>query len=100
MKGEPMKTEWKDFSKRYKQANELRGESKTLEFFACVDSDGKWFDSSDSFQTAVHWCRYYAGDFESTPDDITWMSENAPKLGYSVIHGSVLKKMWEKGLVS
>ena len=49
-----------------------------------------------------HWYQHWLDQkyFESTPDDITWMSENAPKLGYSVIHGSVLKKMWEKGLVS
>lgn len=85
---------WDEFSSRYRLASE------SLDFYACIDRDGKWFDSSSSFSTAMHWCRYYAGDFATQYGDERWMTEDGVKLGYSIVHGSMLKKMWEQRLVS
>lgn len=86
--------DWETFSKRY------RLHSEDLAFYACLDRDGRWFDSSESFSIALHWCRYYAGDFSDEISDSQWMNEDGKKKGYSIVHGTMLKKMWEKGLVS
>lgn len=85
---------WDEFSSRYRLASE------SLDFYACIDRDGKWFDSSGSFSIALIWCRCYAGDFNQKGSDDRWMTENGIRLGYSIVHGSMLKKMWEQGLVS
>ncbi len=86
-----MKT-WDEF-KRYQ-----RWDANALDFYGCVDKDGVWFDSSDSFSIAVHWCCYEAGAFE-VEDEIYWMNNTGRALGYSVIHGTMLKQMYEKGLI-
>jgi hypothetical protein len=67
-------------------------------FYGCVAPDGTWFDSSASFEIAVHWCCCQAGHHELT-NEIEWMSTEGVKLGYSVIHSSMLEKMYEKGLI-
>ena len=69
-------------------------------FYGCVAPDGTWFDSSASFGVAVHWCCYYAEQYSLTPtEEVEWMSNEGVKLGYSVIHSSMIEKMYEKGLI-
>ena len=51
-----MKT-WEEF-KKYKWHN-----FDELDFYGCVDKGEVWFDSADSFVVAVHWCCFYAGEF-------------------------------------
>jgi hypothetical protein len=94
--------DWETFSKRYRRVFSHNNvmQSEDLAFYACLDRDGAWFDSSESFSIALHWCRYYAGDFSDEISDSQWMNEDGKKQGYSVVHGTMLKKMWEKGLVS
>lgn len=86
-----MKT-WEEF-KRYQ-----RWDGDALDFYGCVDKDGLWFDSSASFPIAVHWCCYYAGEFE-LDDEVKWMETEGCKRGYSIIHGTMIKQMYEKGLI-
>ena len=90
-----MKT-WEEF-KKYN-----RWDANNLNFYGCVvlDDDGKgsWFDSSDSFEIAVHWCCYAAQEFD-LPNEIEWMNTEGRKRGYSIIHGTMLKQMYEKGLI-
>ena len=85
-----MKT-WEEFKKYQKW-------SDSLDFYGCVDKDGVWFDSSDSFEIAVHWCCYYAGEFD-VANELAWMATEGVKRGYSIIHGTMLKQMYEKGLI-
>ena len=88
-----MKT-WEEF-KKYQRYN-----ANELDFYGCVDKDGMWFDSSDSFKIAVHWCCCYAGEFDLTNEgEIQWMATEGCKRGYSVIHGTMIKQMYEKGLI-
>lgn len=69
-------------------------------FYGCVASDGLWFDSSESFDIAVHWCACNAGEFDLSPaQDILWMETKGVELGYSIIHSTMLKQMYEKGLI-
>jgi hypothetical protein len=90
-----MKT-WEEFNTRFTPIN---GEDP-LDFYGCVNSAGEWFDSSRSFDIAVHWCCYSAGQFELTnEDEIRWMTNEGHKLGYSIIHATLLKQMYEKGLI-
>lgn len=69
-------------------------------FYGCVDKDGSWFDSSEIFDTAVHWCAYAAGKFELTRlEEIEWMDTEGKALGYSIVHSDMLRKMWDAGLL-
>lgn len=69
-------------------------------FFGCVDREGHWFDSSESFEIAAHWCCYYAGAYDLGPEqEVQWMSENGKKLGLSIVHSDMLRKMWDAGLL-
>jgi hypothetical protein len=71
-----------------------------LDFYGCVNKDGVWFDSSNWFEVAVHWCCLEAGQSNLNPKEaIDWMTHEGVKLGYSVIHGTMLKQMYEKGLI-
>jgi hypothetical protein len=92
-----MKT-WEEFNTRF--TNISANGRAPLDFYGCVDAEGKWFDSSDSFEIAVHWCCYSAGQFGlSNEDEVKWMTNEGHKLGYSIIHGTMLKQMFEKGLI-
>jgi len=89
-----MKT-WEEF-KKYQ-----RWEPNALDFYGCVDKDGVWFDSAESFDLAVHWCCYSVGwqcDL-TNEEEIQWMNDEGVKRGYSVIHGTMIKKMYEQGLI-
>jgi len=90
-----MKT-WEEFSKRYHTYG-----PDPLDFYGCVNAEGEWFDSSDSFEIAVHWCCYSAGQFElgTAAAELEWMTVEGHKRGYSIIHGTMLKQMYEKGLI-
>ena len=81
---------WKEFNRMHSTDN----------FYGCVGPDGKWFDSGMSYTTAVTHCCYYAGQFDlSVAEEAEWMATEGAKLGYSVIHSSMIKKMYEKGLI-
>ena len=85
---------WEAF-KRYEKYN-----GDALNFYGCVDKDGVWFDSAASFDVAVHFCCYEDGEFEFTNEqEIEWMNTEGVKRGYSVIHGTMIKQMYEKGLI-
>lgn len=69
-------------------------------FYGCVDADGVWFDSSMIFSTAVHWCCCAAGECDLEPQqEIDWMTEDGRRLGYSVVHSDMLRKMWDAGVL-
>lgn len=69
-------------------------------FYGCVDPDGIWFDSSESFKTAIHWCCYEAGEFDISPEkEVNWMVSEGLKRGYSIIHSTLLRRMYESGLI-
>ena len=70
-------------------------------FYGCVDPDGMWFDSAKSFEAAVHWCCMYAGEYElDTVEELRWMRIEGLKRGYSIIHSTMLRKMYEAGLIN
>jgi hypothetical protein len=70
------------------------------DFYGCVNAEGEWFDSSESFDIAVHWCCYSAGAFDLTNEgEVQWMATEGHKRGYSIIHSTMLKQMYEKGLI-
>lgn len=94
-----MKT-WEEFRK---YTNHTRG-AHPDNFYGCLalDDDGKssWFDSSSSFEIAVHWCCYASGQFNlSDEEEIKWMTENGPRLGLSIVHGEQIKRMYAAGLI-
>jgi len=69
-------------------------------FYGCVDKDGVWFDSSTTFNTAIHWCCMYYGEYHlSERDEIEWMYTTGRKFGLSIIHSDTLEKMYEAGLI-
>lgn len=95
-----MKT-WEEFNTRFLAVRNDLGKDP-LDFYGCLlpDDDGKWswFDSSESFDIAVHWCCYSAGAFDEA-DELKWMATEGHKQGYSIVHGTLLKQMYEKGLI-
>ena len=69
-------------------------------FYGCVAPDGTWFDSAMFFTTAVHWCAEHAGQSNLTPaQELDWMDISDLTHGYSVIHSTLLQRMYEKGLI-
>ena len=83
---------WKEFS-RMKSSDS---------FYGCIDRDGNWFDSSVNYTTAVHWCCMNAGASSATgscESEAQWMNTEGMRLGYSIVHSSMLEKMYEKGLL-
>jgi len=92
-KGDEMKT-WEEF-KKYE-----RWDTNALDFYGCVDKDGSWFDSAKTFDIAVHFCCYWANEFDFTNDEeLAWMNTEGCKRGMSIIHGTMIKQMYEKGLI-
>jgi len=90
-----MKT-WEEFNTRF---HPVRNEDP-LDFYGCVNAEGEWFDSSESFEIAVHWCCYSAGEYDlSNEGELQWMATEGRKHGYSIIHGTMIKQMYEKGLI-
>lgn len=86
-----MKT-WEEFNRFHNHTEEG--------FYGCVDKEGVWFDSSLSFEIAIHWCCYYYGEFElSSEQELEWLCTEGKKLGVSIIHSDMLKQMYEKGLL-
>lgn len=83
-------TKWETFKR-------FRGSDS---FYGCVAPDGTWFDSALLFTNAVHFCCYAANEFDLSPaQEMQWMDESDLTHGYSVIHSSLLEKMFEKGLI-
>lgn len=83
---------WKEFNRFNKHNDEP--------FWGCVDKEGVWFDSSNTFGIAVHWCCCYYGEFElSTEQELEWLEIEGKQLGVSIIHSDMLKQMHEKGLL-
>ena len=69
-------------------------------FYGCVAPDGTWVDSAKSFSTAIHWCACDAREFELSPEqELEWMVTMGSRLGYSIIHSSMLERMYEKELL-
>ena len=90
-----MKT-WDEF-KKYENMHSAKD---PLDFYGCVNAQGEWFDSSDSFEIAVHWCCYSAGQYDLTNEgEVQWMATEGRARGYSIIHGTMIKQMYEKGLI-
>jgi hypothetical protein len=70
------------------------------DFYGCVDPEGNWFDSAESFEAALHWCCMCAGEYElDTVEELRWMADEGLKRGYSIIHSTMLRKMYEAGLL-
>ena len=84
------KKTWEEFRRTYHDS-----------FYGCVNSEGEWFDSSELFNTAIHWCVMSAtqGDSRGIADEVRWMDDVGSKLGYSIVHSTMLKKMYEAGLI-
>lgn len=86
-----MKKTWEEFSRMKMHDN----------FYGCINNEGEWFDSSELFGTAVHWCVMSAGAgaWREVTDEVRWMDDVGSKLGYSIVHSTMLKKMYEAGLI-
>ena len=73
-----MKT-WEEFNTRYRA---MHNSQDPLDFYGCVNAQGEWFDSSDSFAIALHWCCYSAGEFDLTNEqELEWVNNEGRKLG-------------------
>jgi hypothetical protein len=70
------------------------------DFFGCIDAEGAWFDSADLFGTAIHFCCADAGVMGlNIEEEIEWMDEIGKAKGYSIVHSTLLRRMYEAGLV-
>ena len=70
-------------------------------FYGCVNSEGVWFDSSELFNIAIHWCVMSGtqGDSRGIADEVRWMETVGKEYGYSIVHSTMLQKMYEAGLI-
>lgn len=66
-------------------------------FWACVDKEGNWFDSAQSFEVAVHWCAmYFSPNSDREFDEEVKIMEEQ---GYSIIHSTFLETLAKAGLI-
>lgn len=70
-------------------------------FFGCVNPDGEWCDSSLNFEPCITWCRYNAGNFDemNISEELHWLDTTGRALGYSIVHGTLLKTLMANNLV-
>jgi len=81
---------WEEFNRMHSTDN----------FYGCVAPDGTWFDSGMTYTTAVTHCCYREDQFDlSVAGEAEWMDTEGQRLGYSIIHSTMLKQMFEKGLI-
>lgn len=66
-------------------------------FWACINRDGEWCDSSQTFEVAVHWCAMYCG----AGCDLSFEQEVAvmQAKGFSIVHSDMLPRMADAGLI-
>jgi hypothetical protein len=65
-------------------------------FFGVVDKEGNWVDSSIQFHTAVMFAAWHEGHTDvMSAEAVCLLNE----LQMSVVHSSMLEKMYEAGLV-
>lgn len=68
----------------------------TQNFFGIVQEDGTWVDSASAFNVAVHWCCMADGHhFDSFEEEVAWVNQSK----WSIVHSSLLRKMYEAGLI-
>ena len=85
---------WDKIAKRFSVPTDIG-------FYACVDRDGHWFDSSVLFSTAVHWCAMNYGYYNLSPEEeMDWMNKEGIELGVSIVHSSKLKALYEAGMLN
>jgi hypothetical protein len=83
--------------KTWEEFNRMRSVDN---FYGCVAPDGAWFDSGMCYTTAVTHCCYRENQFGlSVEGEAEWMNTEGQRLGYSIIHSTMLKQMFEKGLL-
>ena len=71
------------------------------EFYGCVDKEGHWFDSGTAFSTAVHWLCCHCGAHGLTQEqELEYLNTTAAPKGYSIVHSSMLQKMYMQGLMT
>jgi hypothetical protein len=87
--------------KRQGKWKQFRQRSAQDKFWACVNSDGVWFDSASSVELAMHWCRMDSGDYGAEDmSDAEWMDKIGHGLGYNIISEKFLKVLWQNKMVS
>ena len=81
---------WDQIKHRYQPINDKS-------FWACIDRDGVWCDSSQAFEVAVHWCAMDcgAGCDLSFEQEVDAMRAN----GYSIVHSDMLPRLADAGLI-
>lgn len=74
---------------------------KEQPFYGCINSKGEWFDSSELFATAVHWCAmYYGGKYNlTTEEELLWMDSEGQEHGLSILHSSMLERLVKAGII-
>ena len=84
--------------KTWEEFNRFHGHDN---FYGCINNEGEWFDSSEMFNMAIHWCVVSAtlGDSSGIADEVRWMNDVGKDRGYSVVHSTMLQKMYEAGLI-
>lgn len=68
----------------------------STEFFGVVDSEGEWVDSAVAFDVAAHFACMLDGMHVHKP---TEMLEHLRTSKLSIVHSSLLEKMYDAGLL-
>ena len=84
---------WNEVKHRYYPIHVDRG------FWACVDKDGYWFDSSESYPVAVHWGAVHTSTRFLDDGTIDEELKACHDGKVSIIHSSLLQQMADAGLI-
>lgn len=75
--------------------NRMKG---VQEFFACVRHDGTWEDSARSYGAAINLC-CMADRYPSDAMNDVMKLRHLEQAQWSIIHSSLMEKMYEAGLI-
>lgn len=84
----PAKLSWDEFRKSRFHADT---------FFGVVTSEGEWVDSAIQFHVAMDFAAQHEGGGNEA--SMTLLLMNMTKLTVSIVHSSLLEKMYEAGLL-
>jgi hypothetical protein len=93
---------WAEFSSRYFNPHK-EPSGYPSPFWACLHhSDGAWvwFDSASNYETAIHWVAYHNNLMDLSPEEEMELWIPLGQSGhYAIVSSSMLRDLWEKGLV-
>ena len=93
---------WAEFSRCYSNPHRTSA-GQPAPFWACLlrgEGGWTWYDSASNYETAVHWLCYFCGEMDLSPEaELIFAIDRIENAGHQIVSSTMLRDLWEKGLV-